>query len=569
MTNLLEDLRLEIKSIIMRSLEKAAAGNEIPELDIPEIAIEVPREKEHGEFSTNIAMQITKQAKKAPRQIAEIIIKNMNTDGTYVEKVECAGPGFINFYLKNNWLYDALMIIQKEREDFGRINLGNGQKVMVEFVSANPTGTLHMGNARGGALGDCIASVLEAAGYDVTREFYINDAGNQIEKFGISLEARYLQLLKGEDAVQFPEDGYQGEDIIDHMKDYIAANGDKLLSAEPEDRRRTLVEYALPINLQRIRTALESYGIKYDVWFSEQSLYDSGELKETLDFLKDNGYTVEKEGAVWFKASEFGAEKDEVIIRNNGLPTYFASDIAYHRNKFLKRRFDRVIDLLGADHHGHVARMKGAVSTLGVDPDRLDVVLFQLVKLLKNGEVYKMSKRTGRAVSLNDLLEDVGRDAARFFFNTKSSGVHLDFDLSLAVEQSNNNPVFYVQYAHARICSMLKRLESEGYSVPDARTVDVTLLKESEELELIRRLAEYPDEIRISAQSLEPSRLTRYVLDVAGLFHSFYQACKVKGEEESLLKARLLLVDSTRIVIRNVLSLLSINAPERMDREGE
>ncbi len=569
MTNFLENLRLEIKSVIKRSLEKAAVGNEIPELDLPEITIEVPREKEHGEFSTNIAMQITKQVKKAPRQIAEIIIKNMHTDGTYVEKVECAGPGFINFYLKNNWLYDALMIVQKERENYGRINLGNGRKVMVEFVSANPTGTLHMGNARGGALGDCIASVLEAAGYDVTREFYINDAGNQIEKFGISLEARYLQLLKGEDAVQFPEDGYHGEDIIDHMKDYIAANGDKLLDVEPEVRRRTLVEYALPINLGRIRTALESYGIKYDVWFSEQSLYDSGELKETLDFLKDNGYTVEKEGAVWFKASEFGAEKDEVIIRNNGLPTYFASDIAYHRNKFLKRKFDRVIDLLGADHHGHVARMKGAVSTLGVDPDRLDVVLFQLVKLLKNGEVYKMSKRTGRAVSLNDLLEDVGRDAARFFFNTKASGVHLDFDLSLAVEQSNNNPVFYVQYAHARICSMLKRLESEGYGVPDVATVDVTLLKESEELNLIRRLAEYPDEIRIAAQSLEPSRLTRYVLEVAGLFHSFYQACKVKGEEENLLKARLLLVDSTRIVIRNVLSLLSINAPERMDRVDE
>ncbi len=564
MTNVTEDVRLEIESVIRRSLEKAAAGGEIQEAYVPEIVIEVPREKEHGDFSTNIAMQITKQVKKAPRQTAEIIIRNMALDSTYIDRVECAGPGFINFHLKNDWLYDAVKIIRAEGEDYGKIDLGKGQRIMVEFVSANPTGPLHMGNARGGALGDCIASVLEAAGYDVTREFYINDAGNQIEKFGVSLEARYLQLLLGEDAVAFPEDGYQGEDITDHMRDYIAVNGDKLLSVEPAERRRVLVEYALPINLKRIRTGLEAYGIKYDVWFSEQSLYDSGELKETLELLKEKGYTTEKEGAVWFKASEFGAEKDEVIIRNNGIPTYFASDIAYHRNKLLNRKFDRVINLLGADHHGHVARMKGAVSALGIDPGRLDIVIFQLVRLLKNGEVYRMSKRTGRAVSLNDLLEDVGRDAARFFFNMKASGSHLDFDLSLAAEQSNNNPVYYVQYAHARICSMLSLLESEGIKVPDAETTNLGLLIKNEELELIKRLAEYPEEIRISAQTLEPSRLTRYVLDVAGLFHSFYTACRVKGEEESLMKARLLLVDSTRIVIRNVLRLLSISAPERM-----
>jgi arginyl-tRNA synthetase len=567
MTNIMENIRQEIKAVIGRSLEKAAAANEIPGIDVPEIVIEVPREKEHGEFSTNVAMQITKMVRKAPRQTAEIIINNMDLEGTYIDKVECAGPGFINFYLKKEWLYEALNIIGAERDDYGRINIGKGQKVMVEFVSANPTGPLHMGNARGGALGDCIASVLEAAGYDVTREFYINDAGNQIEKFGISLEARYLQLLKGQDAVPFPEDGYQGEDIVDHMKDYIEANGDKLLNVDPAERRRILVEYALPINLQRIKSALSSYGINYDVWFSEKSLHESGELKETLDFLQEKGYTVEKDGALWFKASEFGAEKDEVIVRNNGIPTYFAADIAYHRNKFIKRKFDRVINLLGADHHGHVARMKSAISAFGINPDRLDVVLFQLVRLFKDGEAYRMSKRTGRAVSLNDLLEDVGRDAARFFFNTKASGNHLDFDLSLAVEKSNDNPVYYVQYAHARICNMLKVIENEGVKVPDVGSVDLKLLDKDEELELMKKLAEYPEEIRISAQTLEPSRLTRYVLDLAALFHSFYNACRVKGVEEELMKARLILVDSTRIVIKNVLNLLSINAPERMNRE--
>lgn len=564
MINVVENIRQEIKNTVIKSIGRAVSNGEIPEVEVSDILVETPREKEHGDFSTNIAMQLTKQARRAPRQIAETIIKNMDLQGTYIGRVECAGPGFINFYLKNDWLYDTLKAIEKYKDSYGRINIGNGQKVMVEFVSANPTGPLHMGNARGGALGDLIASVLEAAGYDVTREFYINNAGNQIEKFGISLEARYIQLLKGEDAIAFPEDGYHGEDIIDHMRDFIAENGDRLLNADPDVRRRALVEYALPRNLERIKNALESYGIKYDVWFSEQSLYDSGELKETLDFLKDKGHTVERDGAVWFKASEFGAEKDDVLIRNNGMPTYFASDIAYHRNKFLIRGFDRVINLWGADHHGHVARMKGAVKALGISPDRLDVVIFQLVRLFRNGEIARMSKRTGKAISLTDLLEEVGRDAARFFFNMKASGSHLDFDLDLAVRQSNDNPVFYVQYAHARICSMLNILEGEGVKVPEAGSVYLTLLKTKEELELMKRLAEYPDEIRISAQTLEPSRLTRYVLDVAGLFHSFYNACRVKGEEESLMKARVVLVDSTRIVIKNVLDLLRISAPERM-----
>lgn len=564
MTNIIEDLREQVRNTVKNALAAAIGKGELPQTEVGEITVETPKEKEHGEFSTNIAMQLARQVRKAPVQTASILIGNMDLADTYIEKAECAGPGFINFYLKHTWLYDALKIADREREDYGRINIGHGEKVMVEFVSANPTGPLHMGNARGGALGDCIASVLQAAGYDVTREFYINDAGNQIEKFGISLEARYIQLLKGMDAVVFPEDGYQGEDIIDHMKNYIAEYGDKLLEADPVERRRQLVDYALPKNIERIRKGLEAYGIHYDVWFSEKSLYDSGELADTMKYLRDNGYVVEKEGAEWFKATEFGIDKDEVLVRNNGLSTYFASDIAYHKNKFQKRGFDRVINLWGADHHGHVARMKAAVQAIGTDPAKLDIVLFQLVRLFKNGEVARMSKRTGRAISLEDLLEDVGRDAARFIFNTKASGSHLDFDLDLAVKQSNENPVYYVQYAHARICSMLRLIESEGTKVPAADEADLTKLTATEELDLIRKLAEYPDEIRISAQTLEPSRLTRYVEDVASLFHSFYNACRVKGEEESLMKARLVLVSSTRTVIKNVLDLISISAPERM-----
>lgn len=564
MTNIIENLRIQVRNTVEGALRAAVNKGELPEATIDEIAVETPKEKEHGEFSTNIAMQLARKVRKAPVQTAAILISNMDFSDTYIEKAESAGPGFINFHLKKSWLYDALGVISNENSDYGRIDIGHGKKVMVEFVSANPTGTLHMGNARGGALGDCIASVLQAAGYDVTREFYVNDAGNQIEKFGISLEARYIQLLKGEDAIEFPEDGYQGEDIIEHMKDYISLHGDDMLDTEPADRRRKLVDYALPKNLERIRKGLEAYGIKYDVWFSEQSLYDSGELTSSMQYLRDKGLVVEKEGAQWFKATEFGIEKDEVLVRNNGLATYFASDIAYHRNKFQKRGFDWVINLWGADHHGHVARMKAAVEAIGVDPSKLDIVLFQLVRLFKDGEVAKMSKRTGKSISLGDLLEEVGRDAARFIFNTKASGSHLDFDLDLAVKQSNENPVYYVQYAHARICSMLRLIESEGVKVPPVSEADLTLLAAPEELELIRRLAEYPDEIRISAQTLEPSRLTRYVTDVASLFHSFYNACRVKGEEDALMKARLLLVSSTRIVIKNVLDILSISAPERM-----
>ncbi len=565
MNSIYEKIHQQIKKAVTDAFLTCANNKSIPQVELPEISVEVPRERGFGDFSTNIVMQVARQIKMPPRKAAELLIQAMDLTGTYIEKVECAGPGFINFYLNRQWLYDALRLIQEKKEHYGELDMGKNIRVNVEFVSANPTGPLHMGNARGGALGDCIASVLKKAGYDVTREYYINDTGNQIEKLGISLEARYLQQLLGEDKVAFPEDGYHGEDIIEHAKDYISKYGDALLEETPEKRREILAQYALPINIDRIRKMLSSYGIEYDVWFSEKSLHESGEVDETIKFLTDHGYTTEKEGAIWLNGEKLGLEKDEVLVRNNGVPTYLAADIAYHRNKFVKRGFDWCINLWGADHHGHVARMKAAMTPFGVEEDRLEVVLFQLVRLYRNGEIARMSKRTGKSISLEDLLEEVGRDAARFFFNLKTSGSHLDFDLDLAVSQSNENPVYYVQYAHARICSLIRRLkEEEGVILKDTDSINPEVLTESEELDLIRKLSEYPEEVRLAAKALEPSRLTRYVMDVAANFHSFYNACRVKGVEEPLMMARLMLVDSTRIVIKNVLDLISIHAPEKM-----
>jgi len=564
MNNIFDKIREQLFKVVKEAFAACEKKEKLPKIQIEDIFVEVPRERGFGDFSTNIAMQVSKQAKMPPRKIAELLASEFDFSGTYIERTEVAGPGFLNFYLKKDWLYDSLHIIQEKKDKYGEVDLGKGIKVNVEYVSANPTGPLHMGNARGGALGDCLASVLKKAGYDVTKEFYINDAGNQIEKFGISLEARYLQIVLGEDKVEFPEDGYHGEDIIGHARSYYEENGDALLNKSPEERRKTLVEYALPKNIKKIRETLEAYGITYDVWFSEKSLHESGAVKKTIDFLTEKGYTLEKDGAIWLNGEKLGLEKDEVLVRNNGVATYMAADIAYHYNKFITRGFDWAIDLWGADHHGHVARMKAAMEPFGVSRDRLEVVLFQLVRLYRNGELARMSKRTGKAISLEDLLEEVGRDAARFFFNLKTAGSHLDFDLDLAVKQSNDNPVFYVQYAHARICSLLRKLKEEGIEPKPVESVDLTLLKENEEIELIRKLSEYPEEIVLSAKSLEPSRLTRYVMDVAAHFHSFYNACRVRGEDEDLMNARIILVDCTRIVIKNILELIKIDAPEKM-----
>lgn len=564
MNNIFEKIRDQLCNVVKDAFIECEKKGSLPRIEVENILIEVPRERGFGDFSTNIVMQVSKQAKMPPRKTAELLIAEFDFSGTYIERVEVAGPGFLNFYLKKDWLYDSLQIIQEKKDEYGEVDLGKGIKVNVEFVSANPTGPLHMGNARGGALGDCLASVLKKAGYDVTKEFYINDAGNQIEKFGISLEARYLQIILGEDKVDFPEDGYQGEDIKDHARVYFEENGDILLEKTPEERRKILVDYALPLNIKKIRKILETYGVTYDVWFSEKSLHESGAVKKVIEFLIESGYTVSKDNAIWLNGEKLGLEKDEVLVRNNGIPTYMAADIAYHYNKFVTRGFDWSIDLWGADHHGHVARMKASMEPFGIKSDRLEVVLFQLVRLYRNGELARMSKRTGKAISLEDLLEEVGKDAARFFFNLKTSGSHLDFDLDLAVKQSNDNPVFYVQYAHARICSLLRKIKEEGVEAKPIGSVNLVLLKEKEEIELIRKLSEYPEEVALSAKSLEPSRLTRYIMDVAANFHSFYNACRVKGEDYELMMARIILVDCTRIVIKNVLELIKIEAPEKM-----
>jgi arginyl-tRNA synthetase len=552
----------QIREIVNESVKGCINKGIFNADNIPEIQVEIPRDRDHGDFSTNIAMMLAKQAKKNPVAVARDIVENADYEGTYVERMEIAGPGFINFRLNNLWLYKTVEIIHNQKENYGRVNIGKGRKAMVEFVSANPTGPMHMGNARGAALGDSLAAVLDAAGYQVTREFYINDAGNQIEKFGKSLEARYLQLFGHE--AEVPEGGYQGDDIIDLVKELKERDGDKYLQTGTEERQEIFTQYALKKNLNKIKKDLADFGVTFDVWFSEQSLYDNNDIQKTIDYLAEQGHTYEQEGAVWFKACEFGMEKDEVLVRGNGIPTYFAGDIAYHRNKFVTRGYDWVINIWGADHHGHVARMKGGVAALGVDPDKLDVMIMQLVRLLRNGEVVRMSKRRGQAITLSDLIEEVGKDAARFFFNLRAADTHLDFDLDLAVEKSSENPVFYVQYAHARICSILNQVVQEGIQVPAIDGINLTLLKEDAEVDLMRKLAELPEEITRAAMTIEPTRITRYVLEVASLFHVFYNSCRVMIDDESLMMSRIALIEATRVVIANVLGLLSISAPERM-----
>ena len=564
MKNIISTINQQLESVIGNALATLEDQGKIkfPQGYLVEIETEIPKDKKNGDFSTNTAMKLTKVLGMPPRAIAELMLEAFDLEGTYIDRAEIAGPGFINFYLKNNWVYDGLKAVLKYGEDFGKIDIGQGKKVMVEFVSANPTGPMHMGNARGGAIGDSLANVLAYAGYDVTKEFYINDAGAQIEKFGKSLEARYIQALKGEDAFEFPEDGYHGDDIKEHAQNFIDINGDKYLEATEEERRNALVEYALEINIANLKRDLGKYRIDYDVWFKESTIHANGEVAETIDALKKSGITYEKDGALWIKTTDFGCEKDEVLIRNNGIPTYFAVDIAYHRNKFAVRNFDKVINVWGADHHGHVARMKGAMDAIGVDSSKLEVVIMQLVRLLKNGEVARMSKRTGKMITLTDLIDETGVDAARFFFNLRQSESHLDFDLDLAIAQNNENPVFYVQYAHARICSIINSLKEENINLNT--NADLTLLTSEEEKALALKIISLPQEIETSANTMEPSRLTRYVLDLAALFHSFYNSCRVKNDDEALMQARLYLITAAKTVIENVLKLLSITAPEKM-----
>ncbi len=560
MKNIVEDIKNQIDSCLRSAFEKAELGCNFPE----NYVVEKPREKSHGDFSANLAMLLAKPSKKAPRQVAESLVGAMNLEGTYIEKVEIAGPGFINFFLSGAQRCAILEAICTEGQNYGRSDAKKGQKIMVEFVSANPTGPMHMGNARGGALGDGLASVLDWAGADVTREFYLNDAGAQIVKLAKSLEARYQQHFKGTDAVPFPEDGYQGKDITEHAETFIAETGEKYLNVPEDERKEALTSYVLEKNIAALHRDLGAYKINYDVWFPESDLYKSGEVEETIEQLKTSDYTYEQDGALWFKSTAFGLEKDDVLVRNTGIPTYFAVDIAYHRNKFLVRGFDKVINVWGADHHGHVARMKGAMKALGIDPERLHVVLMQLVRLMQDGEIVRISKRTGNMITLNDLIDEIGLEPARFFFNLRQADSHLEFDLDLAKSQTNENPVFYVQYAHARICSILRVLETEGIKVKPASEQNFALLTAPEETELIDKLGSFPEEILTAADHYDPSRLTRYALDLASAFHSFYNACRIKGEDEALMQARLALANAVKTVLYSDLSILGVEAPERM-----
>ena len=557
--NHIADAQAQLDRIIRQAYAAA-----FPEKELRDFVIEIPKDTSHGDFATNVAMVNTKNVGRAPRDIAAALIEAMDFSGSFFTGAESAGPGFINFRLGQRWFSEAVQAVLDCGRDYGRSDVGGGKKVMVEFVSANPTGPMHMGNARGGAIGDCLAAALDFAGYEVTREFYVNDAGNQIAKFGKSLEARYLQLFLGEEAVEFPEDGYHGEDIKTRAREFADLHGDRYVNAPSEERLQALIAYALPANVEGLRRDLEKYRITYDVWFSEQSLHDSGAVMDAVKLLTSRGMTYEKDGAVWYKGTEMGEEKDEVLVRANGIPTYFAADIAYHYNKFAVRGFDRVIDVWGADHHGHVARMKGAMDAIGLSGDKLDIVLMQLVRLMKDGQPYKMSKRTGKAITLTDLLEEIPIDAARFFFNMREPNSTLDFDLDLAVEETNQNPVYYVQYAHARICSIFKNLAAEGITPRAVTPEELDRLTAPEERELIRQIASLPDEIIAAAHNYDPARMTHYVIDAATLFHKFYNACRVKGEDESLMQARLALCQATRTVLENVLELLKISAPESM-----
>lgn len=566
MKNAMAETGNEIRSIINEAIsnlqEKGILGGEAPE----NFVVEIPGDTKNGDFASNIAMASAKQFHQSPRQIAEAIVSEIDEiSASIFEKVEIAGPGFINFYLPQKWFASVVESIGELGPDYGKTDEGKNEKIIVEFVSANPTGPMHLGNARGGALGDSLAEAFIYAGYDTTREFYINNAGAQIVKFGKSLSARYLQLYLGEENIPFPEDGYHGEDIKERAKQFSEIYGDQFVEASEEERAGALIDFALPLNIEKIQKDLALYRIQYDNWFSEKSLYEDGSVDEIIGLLEKNGHTYRSDdGALWLKNTDFGSEKDDVLVRSNGIPTYYAVDIAYHYNKLVKREFSEAIDVFGADHHGHIARLKNALTALGVNSDRLYVAVVQLVRLVQNGETVKMSKRTGKSITLETLLDEVPVDAARFFFNRSAPSSHLDFDLDLAVQENSSNPVYYVQYAHARICHIETNLAAEGI-VPRKCTVEeLEILNEDSSKELIRALALLPEEIIEVTRQRDPSGLTHYVHDVAGKFHKFYQDCKIKGQEESVLQARLALALATKQVIETVLHILKVSAPEVM-----
>ena len=556
-------IRDHLANMIVEALTEARDSGELAISEIPEVALESPKNSTHGDFSANVAMVLAREAHMSPRDVAQKIVNHIKTEGSEVERVEIAGAGFLNFYLKPDWLYDILRRIAKEKDQYGHSTFGNGVKVQVEFVSANPNGPITVAHGRGGAIGDAIASVMSASGFDVTRESYINDALNstQMQNFGKSVHARYLQAL-GQD-YPMPEDGYQGEYVKDIAQKLVDEFGDKFLATPEQERIIHFTQMAEDRMLALQKSELEKFGVKHDVWFSERTLHESGKVSQAIETLKERGYAYEKSGALWLKSTEFGDDKDRALVRSNGQPTYIAADAAYHLDKF-NRGFQKIIDCWGPDHHGYIARTKAAIAALGCNPDNLDVVIYQAVRLLSGGEIVMMSKRAGDVILLSELIDEVGKDAARFFFLMRSSDSNLDFDLELAKSQSSDNPVFYVQYAHARICSMLRKAEDTGVAIPSALDVDLSPIVHESEVELIKKLAELPDLVVEISQSYETHRMTRYAMDLAAIFHSFYTDCRVMGEDEKLTAARLALADATRIVLANTLHLLGLSAPEKM-----
>ncbi|MED4071463.1 arginine--tRNA ligase [Priestia endophytica] len=555
--NIVEQVQENLKAEVKQAVLKAGLATEE---QLPDVVLETPKDKTHGDYATNMAMQLARVARKAPRAIAEDIVANFDKTKASIEKLEIAGPGFINFYMNNSYLTDLIPVVMKAGDAYGETNVGEGEKVQVEFVSANPTGSLHLGHARGAAVGDSLCNILDKAGYEVSREYYINDAGNQINNLASSVEARYMQALGQEK--EMPEDGYHGQDIIEIGKKLAEQEGDKYVNMEEQERLAFFREYGLKYELEKLKTDLENFRVPFDVWYSETSLYQNGKIDDALETLKEQGHVYEEEGATWFRSTTFGDDKDRVLIKNDGSYTYLAPDIAYHQDK-LKRGFNKLINVWGADHHGYIPRMKAAIQALGYDKDTLEVEIIQLVHLYKDGEKMKMSKRTGKAVTMRDLVEEVGLDATRYFFAMRSADTHMDFDLDLAVSKSNDNPVYYAQYAHARICSMLRQAEEMNISFD--KDVDFSLIKAEKEIDLLKKVGEFPQVVGEAALKRIPHRISNYIFDLASALHSFYNAEKVLDKENiETTKARLALIQTVRITLKNALALIGVSAPEKM-----
>ena len=581
--NMIQNAKTQVLELTLQAYNKAADAGLLPAGCPVQPSVEIPKDTANGDYTTTFCLAAAKALKKNPRELAQLLLDNMELSGSYFTSAAMAGPGFLNFTLGTRWFGETVRAVQQAGKAYGENDTLRGKKYMVEFVSANPTGPMHMGNARGGALGDCLAACLDWAGYDVTREFYINDAGNQIQKFGKSLAIRYLQLYKGEEAVPLPEECYQGADIIARAKEFAEIHGDSYVDKDFEELKDALIADALPKNIAGLQRDLGKYRITYDVWFHESDLHKSGAVDDVIKILMDKGACYKAEdGAIMYRSAQYASKygvvnrkkdenadgeeeaKDEVLVRANGIPTYFAADIAYHYNKLAVRGFDRAIDIWGADHHGHVARMKGAMDAVGLDGTKLDVVLMQMVNLMRDGKPVRMSKRTGKAITLTDLLDEVPIDSARFFFNQRESSSTLDFDLDLAVRNDSENPVYYVQYAHARICSVLKKLEAAGVTFEGADALDASLLTDPSEQALLRLLSAFPAEIAAAAEKYDPARITRYVIDIATAFHRFYNACRILDAEGTVQQGRIALCLAVRGVIHNILTMFKVTAPETM-----